>query len=141
RPQRGGGGGEPAGPRRVEDDREVGPVGWSAGGGVRFRARRLAAFAVDDVFQFIEQLLGAADAEGGNQHAAAIGQGALDHPLQALAAAAAILVQAVTVGAFDHQGVGAVGRLRRRQQRRVRGRSEERRVGKEGGGRGATGCE
>ena len=71
---------------------------------------------VDDVFQLVEQFLGSPDAEGGDQHAATVPQGPLDRRLETLAAGAAVVVQAVAVGAFEHQDVGPVGRLRRGQQ-------------------------
>lgn len=63
---------------------------------------------MDDVFQLVEQFLGAADAEGGYQHGAVVGQSVFDDLLQALAAGAAVFVQAVAVGAFQHQNVGTL---------------------------------
>lgn len=57
---------------------------------------------MDDVFQLVEQLLRVADAEGGNQHGAFIGQGMFDNLFQALASGAAIFMQTVTVGTFQH---------------------------------------
>lgn len=113
--------GEAAGQGGVEDDGQAGPVGFGRGiwcgfeifAGVARSHRGLRSgwgvqlFAVDDVFELVEQFLGAADAEGGDQHGAAVGQGMFDDLLQALAAGAAVLVQAVAVGAFQHQDVGA----------------------------------
>ncbi len=72
---------------------------------------------MNDVFQFVEQFLGAADAEGRDQYRAAVGQGMLDDVFQALPAGTAVFVQAVAVGAFDHQDVRAVRRFGGRQQR------------------------
>ncbi len=54
-------------------------------------------FAVDDAFQFVEQFLGAADAEGGYEYGAVVGQGMFDDLLQALAAGAAVSMQAIAV--------------------------------------------
>ncbi|MCY1295848.1 hypothetical protein D9M70_452080 [compost metagenome] len=121
--------GEAAGQGRVEDDRQGGPVGgvagfsfaWLGSGPHPWPLSRGERGAVDDVFQFVEQFLGAADAEGGDQHGAVVGQCLLDDGLQALLARAAVVVQAVAVGAFQHQGVGLPGGLRGRQQRGVAG--------------------
>ncbi len=64
---------------------------------------------VDDVFEFVEQFLGAADAEGGDQHGAVVGQGLLDDGFEALFACAAVFMKTVAVGAFEHQDVGFPG--------------------------------
>lgn len=76
---------------------------------------------MDYVLQLVEQLLGAADAECGDEYGAAVGQGMFQHPLKALAAAAAVFMQAVAVGTFQHYGIGAPGVAGGRQQGRVRG--------------------
>ena len=76
---------------------------------------------VDDGLQLVQQLLRAADAEGRDQQRAAVGKGMLAHRAQTLAPGASALVVAVAVGAFQHQHVCQEGRLRRGQQRRVRG--------------------
>ena len=49
-------------------------------------------FAVDDVFEFVEQFLGAADAEGRDQDRAVVGQGLFDDAFQALPASAAVFM-------------------------------------------------
>ncbi|MCY1552403.1 hypothetical protein D9M68_887960 [compost metagenome] len=74
---------------------------------------------MDDVFQLVEQFLGAADAEGGDQYRAVVGQGLFDDAFQALATGAAVFMQAVAVGALDHQDVGAVRWFGCWQQRRI----------------------
>ena len=74
---------------------------------------------MDDFFQLVEQLLRAANAERRNQYRAFVLQGVLDNGFEALPALGAVFVQAVAVGAFKHQYVGALGRYRRHQQWRV----------------------
>lgn len=74
---------------------------------------------MDDFFQLVEQLLRAAEAERGNQYRAFVLQGVLDNGLEALPALGAVFVQAVAVGAFQHEDVGALGRCGGHQQRRV----------------------
>lgn len=64
---------------------------------------------VDQVFQFIQQLLGPADAEGGDDHGAVVFQGVLDGGFEFEAPVLSAFVGAVTVGAFDDQSVGFVG--------------------------------
>jgi hypothetical protein len=76
---------------------------------------------VDDFFQFVEQFLRAADAEGGDEQAALVAKGVFAERLQALAAVLAAFVGAVAVGAFQDHDVGAVGRLGRGQQGGVGG--------------------
>lgn len=99
--------GEAAGQGRIQDHRQLVP-GQAVGG-------FLVAAPVDDLFELIEQLLGAANAEGGDQNRALVLQGALDHRFEALAAGVAVFVLAIAVGAFDHQGVAVFGRLGRVQ--------------------------
>ncbi len=106
-------GGEIGGQRRIDHDVEIFP-GDAAG-------RQAIAVAVDDVFEFVQQLLGAADAEGRDQQRAAIAEGVLAQGLQALATVFAAFVHAVAIGAFDDDDIGRQRRLRRRQQRRVGG--------------------
>lgn len=76
---------------------------------------------MDDALQFVQQFLGATDAEGRDQHAAAIFQGALYGVLQNLYTLFAVLVQAVAVGAFYHQLIAAPGGLGGVEQWRVAG--------------------
>ena len=83
------------------------------------RPRLIVAVAVYQPLDLVEDLLGAADAEGRDQHRAVIPQRPLHHLFQLQAALAPPLVQAVAIGALDHQGIGFVGRTRCRQQRRV----------------------
>jgi len=59
--------GEAAVQRRIQDHRQLVP-GQAVGG-----------VLVDDLFELVKQLLGAANAEGGDQHGALVLQGALDH--------------------------------------------------------------
>lgn len=80
---------------------------------------RAGELGMNDVFQLVEQLLGAADAEGRDQHGALVAQGVLDDGFEALAAAGAVFVQAVAVGAFEHQDVCPFGRLGRHEQWRM----------------------
>ena len=107
--------GEAPGQRRIQIERQLLPLG-GVGAGV-------LALAVQDVLELIQQLLGAADAEGRHDHRAAVGQRPLDHRLQALAPAVAVFVEAVAVGALQHHNVGRLGGARRRQHRRP-GRAE-----------------
>src|SRR5690606_5019580 len=82
---------------RVENNRQLRPICWSTGQTLKVLARRMASaggFAVDDVFQFVEQFLGAPDAERGNQHAALILQRLLDDCFEALTPAAAVFMEA-----------------------------------------------
>jgi hypothetical protein len=106
-------GGEIGRQRRVDDDVEVVP-GDAGGGGT-------LAVAVDDLFEFVEQFLRAADAEGGDEQAALVAESVFADRLQALPAVLAAFVGAVAVGAFEDDDVGAVGRSGRRQQGRVGG--------------------
>lgn len=63
------------------------------------------------VFEFVEQLLGAANAEGGDQDGAVVSQGLFEDGFEALAAGLAVFMQAVALGAFKHQDNGALRRL------------------------------
>jgi hypothetical protein len=108
--------GEIGGQRRIDDDVEVVP-GNAGGGGTM-------AVAVDDLFEFVQQFLGAADAEGRDEHRAAlVAEGVFADRLQPLPAIRRLLVAAVAVGALQHDDVGGIRRLGRRQQGRV-GRAE-----------------
>jgi hypothetical protein len=64
---------------------------------------------VDDLFEFVEQFLGAADAEGRDEQAALVAEGVFAERLQALPAILAAFVAAVAVGAFQHDDVGGIG--------------------------------
>lgn len=92
--------------RRVDDDVELLPGGVVAG------------FA-DEVFDFVEQFLRAADGKRGDEHGAAIGQRVFEYGLEAVAAGGAVFVVAVAVGAFEDETVGALGRARVGQQGRI----------------------
>jgi hypothetical protein len=92
-------GGEIGRQRRIDDDVEVVPGNAGRGGTL--------AVAVDDLFQFVEQFLRAADAEGRDEQAALVAEGVFAQRLQALAAVLAAFVAAVAVGAFQHDDVGA----------------------------------
>ena len=83
------------------------------------RPRLVAAVAVDQPLDLVQDLLGAADTERRDQHRALIQQRALHHLLELQAALAPALVQAVAVGALYHQRVGPVRRARRGQQGRM----------------------
>lgn len=71
---------------------------------------------MEDVFDLVEQLLGAAEAEGGDEDGAVVGQGAVDDGFEALLAVAAVAVETVAVGAFQDEDVGALRGLDRAQQ-------------------------
>lgn len=75
--------------------------------------------AVDDVFQFVQQFLRTADAECGDEHRTVVFQCLGDDRLQALAASAPVLVQAIAIGAFQHHDVCPIGRLGRNQDGRM----------------------
>lgn len=75
--QAGVAGGEVGGQGGVEDDVEVVP-------GASFGEASLAML-VDDGFEFVEQFLGAADAEGGDEQGAAVVEGVFDDGAQAVA--------------------------------------------------------
>lgn len=70
---------------------------------------------MNQVFQFVEQLLGASDAEGGDDDGAFVFQGVLDGGLEFQAAVLAAFMDAVAVGAFNNEGVGFVRGLGGRQ--------------------------
>ena len=82
---------------RINDDFQVAPA--------------LAGGAVYQPFQLVEQFLRTAHAEGGQYYGAAVFQRAIDGGFQAVATVAPVFMQAVAVGAFEYQGVGAVWRL------------------------------
>lgn len=94
----------------VEDDGELGPI-QRVGTGLFFIAQQ--RLAVEDVFQLVEQLLCSAQAECWDEDGALVRKGAVDGGFQALLALAAVWVQAVAVGTFEHQDVGALGWLQR----------------------------
>lgn len=104
--------GEAAGQWRVQNHRQFVP-----GQGFVHSALWVA---VEDVLQLVEQFLGTADAEGRDQDGALVLQGAGQYPLQPLLAFLSVFVVAIPVGAFDHQGVAAVGWLGCRQHGGVR---------------------
>lgn len=104
--------GEAAGQRGVQNHRQFLP-------GQRFVHSALWV-AVEDILQLVQQFLGAADAEGRDQDGALILQGAGQYPLQPLLTFLSVFVVAIPVGAFDHQGVAAVGWLGCRQHGGVR---------------------
>ena len=93
-------GGETPGQRRIQNDGDLLPLG----------------VVMHDAFEFIEQLLGTANAEGRHDHGTAIGQRLFQHLLQAGTPGGAIFVQAVAVGAFQYQQIGALGWLGRFEQ-------------------------
>ena len=70
---------------------------------------------MDDVFEFVEQLLSAANAESWDQDCALVAQRMLEHFFQSRTSAAAIFVQTIAVGAFDDQNIGFVWDFRRRK--------------------------
>jgi hypothetical protein len=74
---------------------------------------------VNQDFQFVQQFLGAADAERRDHDRAPVVQRAIDQRPQPLAPVAATVVAAVAIGAFQHQDIGAPGRTRHWQQGRV----------------------
>jgi len=63
---------------------------------------------VDDLFEFVEQFLGAADAKCGNEDGAMAFEGLLDDGFESLSAVLPVFMKAVAVGAFQHQDVGAL---------------------------------
>lgn len=74
---------------------------------------------MNDFFQFVKQLLSATDAERWDQNGALILESVFDNGFQALPAAGAVFIQAVAVGAFQHQDVCPFGRLGRHEQWRM----------------------
>ena len=66
-------------------------------------------FAVNDLFQLVEQLLSAANAEGWNQHGALILKGMLNDCFETLTAAGTVFMQAVAVRAFKDEDIGSLG--------------------------------
>lgn len=85
-------------------------------GGIRGLGGAEALFVLDDVFQLVEQFLGAADAECRDQYGALITQRLLDDGFETLPTALAVFMEAVAIGAFEHEDIGAFGRLRRHQE-------------------------
>ena len=75
---------------------------------------------MDNLLDFIEQLLGAADAESGDQDRAPVFEAGLYLFLQSLHAFFSAGVGFVTVGTFQNQGISAVRRFRRRKQGGIR---------------------
>jgi hypothetical protein len=72
---------------------------------------------MENIFQFIEDLLGPADAEGRNQYSAPIAQSLIDHRLQSQSPLPPVFMPPVTIGAFQHQQISAHRWSRSRQQR------------------------
>jgi len=87
------------------------------------QARRggLLPVFVDDVFQLIQQLLRAANAERRYQQRAAVAKGVFADGLQPFAAGLAAFVQPVPIRAFNDQNVCPLRALQVRKQRRIRG--------------------
>ncbi|GBH16400.1 Kinesin-like protein [Pseudomonas syringae pv. actinidiae] len=75
--------------------------------------------APQDVLQFVEQLLSAADAERRNQHRAVVFKRPVYDALELVLTNAAIFMKTITVGTFQHQYIGVLGWLWRRQKRGV----------------------
>src|SRR5690606_35474033 len=96
------------GQRGIEDDRHLQPI---------------TSLASDDRFQFVEQLLGATDAEGRDKYSATVPQGLLQCALKTLSPGAPVFMQSVAVGAFQHLFICAIGNGWRRQYGRM-GRAE-----------------
>ena len=76
---------------------------------------------MNQVFEFVEQFLGAADAERRDEDGALVFQCVVDRGLQAHLASAAVFVHAVAVGAFEDEDVGVLRRVGGWKQRAVRG--------------------
>lgn len=74
---------------------------------------------MEDVFDFVEQFLGTAGTECRNEEGAMVSQGLICCLLEPLLAVSVVFMQAVAVGTFQHQDVGALWRFRRMQQRCV----------------------
>lgn len=74
---------------------------------------------MEDVFDFVEQFLGTAGTECRNEEGAMVSQGLICCLLEPLLAVSVVFMQAVAVGNFQHQDVGALWRFRRMQQRCV----------------------
>jgi hypothetical protein len=64
---------------------------------------------VNEVFEFVEQLLRTADAERWDDDSAAVFQGVFDGGLEAFLAGGAVFVDAIAVGAFEDEDVRALG--------------------------------
>ena len=76
---------------------------------------------MDDLLDFIEQLLGSTDAESRDQDRTPVFEAGLNPFLQSLHTLFSARVGFVTIGTFQNQGVRSVRRFRRRKQGRVRG--------------------
>ncbi|MNP00718.1 hypothetical protein D3C76_925130 [compost metagenome] len=106
--------GNALGQGRVEDDGQLRPVERVAiGGRAGFVQQGLA---MKNVFEFVQQLLGAAEAERRNEQCALVSQGAVDGRFQSLMTVACRRVQAVAVGAFQYQYIGPFRGLHWAQQ-------------------------
>ncbi|MNO81025.1 hypothetical protein D3C76_722500 [compost metagenome] len=68
------------------------------------------------VLELVEQFLGAAQAECRDEDGALVCQGTIDGIFQTLPAVAAMRMQAVTIGAFQHQYVSTLRGPHRAQQ-------------------------
>ena len=82
-------------------------------------AAGLLPLAMEDVLEFVQQFLGAANAEGGDDDRPAVFECALDHGAQALTAVATVFMHAITIGALHDHDVRLPGGARCRQQGRV----------------------
>src|SRR5690606_26177297 len=92
------------GQRGIQDHRHLQPI---------------TSLATDDRFQFVEQLLGATDAERRNKHSATVRQGLLQRALKTLPPGAPVLMQPVAIGTLEDDDVGVVRDIRCGQDRRV----------------------
>lgn len=118
--------GETAGQGRIKNDRQLRPVDGQPLLRRLFALARLGRqqrLAVEDVFDFVEQLLGATGTECRNQDGAMVSQRLIDRLFEALLAVGTVFMQAVAVGAFQHQDVGSLRRFWGLQQWRM-GRPE-----------------
>lgn len=114
--------GESAGQGRVKDDGQLWPVDGQPL--LRFplacaRLGRQQRLAMEDVFDFVEQFLGAAGTECRNEDGAMVSQGLVYCLFEPLLAVSAVFMQAVAVGTFQHQDVGALWRFGWLQQWRM----------------------
>ncbi|MNH20863.1 hypothetical protein D3C79_806500 [compost metagenome] len=74
-----------------------------------------------NILDLIQQFLGSPRTERRYQHGAVVGQCLIDHPLKPLLSVNALIVQAITIGAFQDKDVCAFGRHWRTQQRGMAG--------------------